>query len=109
MFGKSPHMKFVDNQIAHLIEGVRRVSPVEIVFYYPRMIESVLPLTLSPATLTCHGSGVRVQKHMLPVEQQPFFRVPGAVQPVGVLKFLDIKAKHNHGIHLTDFIMIREP
>ena len=109
MLCESPDMKLIDNQITHFIEGIRSIAPVKIVLDHPGMIQPILLLALSPDTLSCHCPGIRIQKHMLFVKQQPFLRIPGAVQPVGILKFLYIQPEYNHGIDLPDPVMIRKP
>ena len=105
MLRKAPHMELIDNQIAHLIKGIRRVSPVKIILDHPGVVEAVPLLALSPDALSGHRPGVRVEKHVFLIEKQALLRIPGAVQPVGVLELLDIQAEDNHGIDLANPVM----
>ena len=108
MAGKAPHVKLIDHQVAHLPAGLRHVSPVEIVLHHPGPVCTARLLLFPPDALSGHGLGVGVQKNLIPVKQQSRSGIIGSVHPVSVLEFPDIQAKHDHGVHVADFVLLRE-
>ena len=103
---KSPHMQLIDHQILQGRLQVHDLPPVEVVLHHPGMVFEVLAVLrpLPPVALPCHGLGVGIQQHIVPVEKQPFFPVIRAVQLERVLEFLDFQSEHQHGIGVPNMI-----
>ena len=105
--GKASHMHFIDDQLLHGDLGLTLRAPVEIVAHHPGPVALLTHLP-APHTLAGDRPGIRIQKYMFPVKQQPLPGIPGTVQPVGILKLLHIQAKHDHRIHVPDPVVLRE-
>ena len=61
-----------------------------------------------PLALARHRLGVGVQQVLAFVEHQPLLGVVGAVHPVGVLEFLNVQLEHDHGVDITDAVVLGE-
>ena len=81
-------MELIYDQIAHFPVRLRSVSPVKHILYHPGMIWS-LPF-LSPCPPSGNCPGIRIQQNILLIKQQSLLRVIRPVNPVSILKFIDI-------------------
>ena len=97
-------MQFVDDQVAHCACRLRHFSPVKDIPDYTCVVSAQLPIP--PEPLTGNGPCIRIQQDGIAVKDQSVFRFIGAVNLIGIFKFLNIKSKHNHRIDIPDFIGI---
>ena len=83
-------------------------SPVKITPYDPGTIAVFLVVFSSPAALSGDCVGVGIQKNPCLIKNKPARGIVRAVQPIGILKLLDVQTKDNHGIDKTDPVSIRK-
>ena len=62
----------------------------------------------SPDILTGDCTCIRIQQNLVFVKQQPGTRIARAVDPIGVLKLLDVQIENNHGVYIADLIRLRK-
>ena len=91
----------------HLVYGLteRRVSlPGEIIpDNLPAVAEGIVRIRLpSPDGHAGNRMGIRIKQDSVPVETQPFLRLPRTVEPIAVFCGLDVQAENNHGEYVAD-------
>ena len=106
--GEAPYVELVDDEVLHGNQRRRQVPPVEVVPDHPGLVVLAPGGGVAPPALAGDGLGVRVQEVLALVEDLSLFRLIGAVHPVGVLEFLDIQLKDDHGIHIADPVPLGE-
>ena len=106
MAGEAPHMKLIDDQVAQFPGGLGHISPVEDILHHAGMVAAFL--FVPPDPLSGHGAGIGIQQDLLFVKEKPLFRLPGAVHPVSIFEFFDVKTEDDHGIDVPDLIFLRE-
>ena len=106
IFCKAANMKLIDHQIAHISGRLRHLTPVKGILYHSGPV--VTFQLLSPGMFSDDCSCIRIQQNLFPVKQKTFPRIAGTVHPVGIFKFLNIQAKDNHGIDITNLIGCRK-
>ena len=101
--GKSPDMHFIDDTV--LETGYSRFLfrdfPVKVVMDHSGLIEGIACKLFSPFALAGNGLGIGVQKIFFSVKKQPFGRIPGTVDGIGIFKFISFQAKDKHRIHIS--------
>ena len=95
--GKSPDMHFIDDTV--LETGYSRFLfrdfPVKVVMDHSGLIEGVACKLFPPFALAGNCLGIGVQKIFFSVKKQPFGRVPGTVDGIGIFKFISFRPKTN--------------
>ena len=101
-------MELIDDQIFHWNKRLLYGSPVKVILYHPCLI--VLPIRwgISPPALPCNRLGIGIQKILVAVKNDPFFWFIRSVYPICILKLFDIQLEYDHGIHISNAIVLRK-
>ncbi len=108
VLGEAAHVELVDDEVLRGDEGLAHIAPVKVVLHHPGLVVLAMGSGIAPAALAGDRLGVGVQQIAAFVKNQALFRLVGAVNPVGVLKFLDVQLEHNHGVHIADAVVLGE-
>ena len=108
MNGKAPDMKLVNHQVLHGNQRPGHVAPVEVVLDHPGLVMLVHGGLNPPLALARHRPGVGVQQVFRLIENNAPGGVSGTVYPEGILELLDVQLEHDHGVHISDAVTLRE-
>ena len=108
MFGESADMKLIDYKIFHRKDRLLAVAPVEIIFYYTRVIRFCAVGIGAPDALLCDSTGVGIKKYLIFIKYLAVLGVVWTVKLIGIFEIIDIKTEDDHGKYISDTVMIRK-
>ena len=108
VLGKATDMELIDDEVLHGNQGSADIAPVEVVLHHSGLVVLAVGRRFAPGALASHRLGVGVQQVLALVKDKPPLRLIGAVHPVSVLKLLNVQLEHNHGVHITNSVVLRE-
>ena len=106
-FCEAPDVELIDHQVLDGGAKLGSHAPVEVIFYDPGPVAVLLDL-FAPGALAGDGFGIGVDEDVVPAEEKSLFRGVRAVQPEGVLEFLNVEAEDDHGEDVADPVAVRD-
>ena len=108
VLGEAPDVELVNDEVLGGDEGLVQLAPVEVILHHPGLVVLAVGGGLAPVALAGDRFGVGVQQVAAFVEDKAPFRLIGPIHPVGVLKLLDVQLEHDHGVHISDAVVVGE-
>ena len=105
MTSKTPDMELVNHTVPESGKGLGGLIPAEIIVHHPGLVEILPAQAEAPAALAGDRLCVRIQQILCLVENQALLRLKGAVDGVGVFKFVNFQAVYKHGEHIPHPVM----
>ena len=108
VLGKSTDMQLIYDQVFRREKRRRVIFPVEVVFYDTGFIMLSPRRSVAPVALSRDCPGIGIQKIFITVEDQSLLWFIRAVHAVCIFKFFYVEFEYDHGIYVSDSIMLRE-